>query len=236
MNGKDETDHYRTQRGGRKTSPGAEPGSVRSPTGIDRGSVSSIADRIEHELATTALRKRQAGETPTAREQTALRHIEVAREKRSREEHYRAIPQKDWRAMGAGDGQGEWQWKQLIEQSQRYGVPMTGETISLPAVVRWLRVFLAEHADVLDAAGGGHKALRIQRAELSIRRERLEIEKAELEVAERRGRLLPRDEVRAVLETVAARLRTALRRVGGSVADDVERGLTEAEQAFDRGT
>lgn len=189
----------------------------------------SAAAVLDRELAASAMRKRAAGEHPTAREMAALKRVEKEREERLRWEYYASIPQKHWREMGAGNGQGPWQWVQIQQQAERYGAPIDKDVIDLRAVVRWLRTFFADHSDIMDAQGGGTKALRLEKEALKVRRERLEVEREEFQLAKTKGNYILRDEVQTILQAVGGRLRNALERADVSAHADVVRALNDAE-------
>jgi hypothetical protein len=120
-----------------------------------------------------------AKEALSAPERTALKRHERDKEERLRWQFYRSIPQKHWRAMSGR------QAKVINEQAERYGLPLGGPTVNLPALARALHDFLAENALKLAQddddpllRGGGSPALeqyRVERTALA-RLDRLERE------------------------------------------------------------
>lgn len=112
-----------------------------------------------------ALEKRRRGETPTREEKSALRRFEKRRDEEFRQTALRSITKKEWRAWSGR------QVKVLNEQAERYGLPIGGATIDLPAFVRALHDFLAANARKLagsddddpDLAGAASPALEKQR-------------------------------------------------------------------------
>jgi hypothetical protein len=166
------------------------------------GKPTSQSDDIERELVQSGLRKRAAGQMPSAREAAAIKRFEAKREEDLRWEYYRSIPQKHWLKMSGR------QAKVINEQALTYDLPIDGATIDLPAVVRALHDFLAVHhrkfkqldEDDELLAGGDSPALeryRDERAKL-----------AKLDRLEREQELLPRDKTHAGLIQIASILRT----------------------------
>jgi hypothetical protein len=118
-----------------------------------------------------------------AQERAALKRHEREKEERLRWQFYKTIPQKHWRQMSGR------QTKVLREQEERYGLPLGGPTVNLPALARALHDFLAENALKLAQdddpllQGSGSPALeqyRVERAAL-----------ARLDRLEREGSLIP---------------------------------------------
>src|SRR6478672_11158033 len=99
--------------------------------------ISSAADKLDKDLAAGAFKKLQAGQTPSAQEQAALKRYEKQREDKLRWQYYASIPQKHWREMSGR------QAKVINEQADRYGIPFGGSTIDLKQVVHALHDFLA---------------------------------------------------------------------------------------------
>lgn len=179
------------------------------------------SDRVDRELATAAIRKRQAGETPSAREVAALRRYERGREEQQRWEFYRSIPQKHWREMSGR------QTKILQDQARRYGIPFDSRTIDLPEVVKRLHDFFAKNAkklsddeDLLRGDSPNVERIRAARAEI-----------VEMERDERRGTHLPMSEMAGVLSKYASAIRSSVDQVrrlyGNEPADIVNEHLEE---------
>ena len=143
-------------------------------------------EEAKRQLAASALRKQQAGLQPSRREAAALRWWQKEQEERSRWEHYGSIPKKHWKQMsGRAD-------KVLNEQAATYGIPFDGESIDLPAVVKALHDFLAEHAAIFATARGGDGSLAVrflkaktEEREASARRLRIRADREEGIVLER---------------------------------------------------
>ena len=171
----------------------------------------SASERMDRELASAAVRKRQMGETPSSREMAALRRFEKTKEEDQRWQHYKTIPQKHWREMSGR------QTKILQEQSQRYGIPFDGRVIELPRVVRALHDFLAKNARRLaedpDMTGGGDSAA-LERFRLA------KAETAETELAREQGKLLMADDVVSQWEQIGQRIRNDLQNFGSSIVPD----------------
>lgn len=161
----------------------------------------------------------------------------------------RQIPRKDYQ---------EWSGRAkavLNGQADRWGLPVRGDRVSIPEIVRWLHDFLGEHGRAIGRAvhaaeqrqgrpvpgppedtepnpddmplyAGSSPALERQRAA------RASI--AELELAQRRRELVPVADLRPALSQISSRLREAgdqLRRQFGPEALDV---LIEAVDDCDR--
>ena len=83
---------------------------------------------------------------PNAREVAGLVRYEKLKEEKQRWQYYRTIPLRHWREMSGR------QAKVLIEQADLHGIPFSGKTIDLSAVVAALHNFLADNKYKL--AGG----------------------------------------------------------------------------------
>lgn len=188
--------------------------------------------RLERDLVAAAIAKQREGKCPNQQEAGALRRFERARRERLRWEIYRSIPQKDWRAMSGR------QAKIINQQAELYGIPFGGSTIDLPAVVKALHDFFASNAhklaavkfdDPLMAFGEGPalERYRVARAEL-----------AELELGKRRGNLLPRKQIRELLNSLAPILRGCgdqlQRRCGREALEILDEHLTVWEREIVR--
>lgn len=187
---------------------------------------------IDRALVTSALKKRQQGQTPNSAERAALKRFEEQRDEELRWQHYRSIPQKHWRSMSGR------QAKVINEQALTYDLPFDGATIDLPAVVRKLHDFLALHhrkfkqVDDDDGllSGGASPALeryRDERAKL-----------AKLERLEREQELLPREQVHEGLGRIANILRgvgdTLQKKFGPEALEILNEALDDAEQDIER--
>lgn len=108
----------------------------------------TVAERVAAALddpALAALAKLRAGETLTYNDQRAIKRFERSIGEQLGRELVRSVPQRLYR---------EWsgrQTKVLHEQAERYGLPFAGRAIDLPALVRALHDFLAEHGRRLVA-------------------------------------------------------------------------------------
>lgn len=194
------------------------------------GSPMAGMTEIERKAASEAYRKVLAGQGLTAREQALLKRLEKEKEERLRWQYYSSIPQKHWRTMSGR------QTKVLHEQASRYGLPLGGPTINLPALARAFHDFLADNAHKLAKEddellqGSGSPALERYREERAAL--------ARLDRLERERQLIPRDEVRNGLARVAVILRSAgdsLQRQFGSTAVEIlYEALEDAEREIDR--
>ncbi len=202
----------------------------------------SAEARVDADLVARAYRKLMDKQELSKEERRALKRHETSKEEQLRWKYYDSIPQKHWREMSGR------QAKVINEQAARYGIPFSGATINLPAVVRALHDFLADNAVKLARdedplmQGSGSPALERYREERAAM--------ARLDRLEREGDLLPRDEVREALGRVSSILRSAgdtLQRLYGQGAlevlceslDDAEREIVRCfgqEAAHDDGS
>lgn len=188
------------------------------------------AARVDSDLVARAYRKLMDRKELTKPERAALKRHEREKEERLRWQYYGAIPQKHWRQMSGR------QTKILHEQAQRYGIPWGGATINLPAVVRAVHDFLADHAhklardDDLLMQGSGSPALERYREERAAM--------ARLDRLEREQQLIPRDLARESLGRVAAILRGAgdalQRQFGPAAVEVLNEALDDAQREIER--
>ena len=184
---------------------------------------------IDQDLARAALQKRRLGQRPTREEARALARVESAREEELRWEYYRAIPAKHWREMSGR------QTKVLNEQAARYGLPIGGRTIDLPAVVAALHDFLAANARKLAAGGVDDPALA---GVTNLDRKREEDWKtARLKRHILEGAYLSRADVHGGLSRFASRIRRAgeslQRNYGPDALKILDDALTDAQIEID---
>ena len=188
------------------------------------------ASRVDADLVTRAYRKLMDKQEVSKEERRALKRHESEREERLRKQYYASIPQKHWREMSGR------QAKVINEQAQRYGIPFSGKTINLLAVVRALHDFLADNAVKLARdedplmQGTGSPALERYREERALM--------ARLDRLEREGELLPRDEVREALGRISSILRSAgdtlQRHYGTGALEVLCEALDDAQREVDR--
>jgi hypothetical protein len=127
------------------------------------------------------------------------------------------------------------QAKVINEQAERYGIPFSGATVNLPAVVRALHNFLADNALKLAKdddplmQGSGSPALE------DYRKERAAL--ARLDRLERERELIPRREIHEALGAVAAILRGAgdalQRQFGPQAAEVLHEALDDCQRTID---
>lgn len=183
------------------------------------------SDRIDRQLAVAALKKRAAGEKPTAKELAALARVEKAKEEETRWRFYRTIPQKHWLAMSGR------QAKVIYEQAARYGLPIAEKEIDLTRVVRALHDFFAANKYRFVEGDG---ALEGEDESPGLERYRLaKAEMAELDLASRRRDLVDRealvDMLRRFFDGLRKTSEALRRRFGEEAAGVFERGRREAE-------
>ena len=194
------------------------------------GEPTTASAKLEQAQVAAALRKVVMKETLNRQEQQALKRHEKEKEERLRQQYYRSIPQKHWRAMSGR------QTKVLNEQAQRYGLPFGGPTLDLTKLAPALHDFLAKNAlklardedDLMNGAGSpALERYREERAAIA----RLDRRKME-------GELQPRHEVREMMGTVASILRGAgdalTQQFGPAAAEILHEALNDAQRHVDR--
>jgi hypothetical protein len=155
MAGRSVATNKRTTRSAKRVKTKAAKRRQSGAAGSDEsaGNTESAIQRLDREVAATALRKINAGEQPTGRERAALRRYEAAQEETLRWRHYRAIPQRHWLTMSGR------QAKVVNEQARRYDIPFSGAHIDLLEVIPAFHDFLARNARKLAATNGEDDAL-----------------------------------------------------------------------------
>lgn len=181
-------------------------------------------------LVQSALAKKRAGHKLKRDELRAIERYQRDEDERASRRHYGAIPKKLWC---------EWSGRHrrvLLDQAETYGLPVSGETIDLAAVVKWLHEFLAANTQKLrkdDAAedDGTEAGERLKNL-------RLKNELIEIELAAARGETMPREHVHDGFAAIAARLRAAgdqlQRRFGAEALSIMHEALDDNEQAVER--
>jgi len=191
----------------------------------------NVISTVDQDLARAALEKRRAGLRPTREELRALRRIERAREEQLRWEYYRTIPKRHWLEMSGR------QTKVVNEQAHRYGLPIGGRTIDLPAVIAALHDFLAANARKLAAGDDDDPALA-GASSPNLERKRGE----DWRMARLRRRILehsylPRSTIHDLLARLAARIRHAgealQRQFGPAALTILNDALTDVETEID---
>jgi hypothetical protein len=152
-------------------------------------------------LVQAALAKKRGGQKLKRDEQRAIERYQRDEDERARAKAYAAIPKKLWV---------EWSGRHhrvLLDQASTHGLPVSGETIDLAAVVKWIHDFLADNTHKLrkEEASEGDGTEAGER----VRNLKLKNEKLVEELAEIRRETLSRAEVRDRLGMIAARLRVA---------------------------
>jgi hypothetical protein len=173
------------------------------------------AEQVDRDLAREALRKKQAGLQPSAREAAALRRIQKAEDERRRWEHYSSIPQKHWIAMSGR------QAKIINEQAALYGLPFAGATIDLPAVVRAFHELLAEHGRKIlksdDIETDPDTALKV-----------IKTKRQQFFYEQDLGNWISKEDVHEGMEIFAEAIRGASERLQRDYGPDAQRVLEEA--------
>lgn len=181
-------------------------------------------------LVQNALAKKRAGHKLKRDELRAIERYQRDEDERARRRHYAEIPKKLW-VQWSGR-----QHKVLNDQAAAHGLPVSGETIDLAAVVKWLHEFLAANQYKLlrdDAAedDGTEAGERLKNL-------RLKNELIEIDLAAARGETMPRTQVHDGLAAIAARLRAAgdqlQRRFGAEGLSIMHEALDDADRIVSR--
>jgi hypothetical protein len=185
------------------------------------------SEKVQIELAQSAIAKMRAGKTPTRQEAAALKRVEREREEAARWDFYRTIPKKHWRMMSGR------QEKVLNEQAERYGLPIGGAVIDLTSFVKRFHDFLAENARKLAMATGADSEGESPSLE---RKRAADAQMAEMRVAAARGELVKISEIADGLGIGAAKLREAIERLekkfGREAANIMVEALDDAERVW----
>lgn len=190
------------------------------------------SEQVDRQLAAAALEKQAQGVTPSRNELRALeRQQKVAREKVVAD-YIAAVPKGDWRKWSGR------QHKILDEQAERYGLPIGGATIDLPAAVKAFHDLLAANKHRLAASDDDDAAASldpdIKAARLAFIREGTRQRKIDADRKE--GMVIPRDQVHATYGIIASAIRAAgdsLQRAGELTGEEayeiLQAALTTAE-------
>ena len=111
------------------------------------GNDASASEQIDQQLAREAIEKQRAGETPTARQQAALRKLEKQREEEQRWRLYQHLPKRDYCELAGR------QPKVVNEQADRYKLPLRGRELDLAHVLRAFHDLLAENRERIRPKG-----------------------------------------------------------------------------------
>lgn len=157
-------------------------------------------DDETRKLAAEALRKQKEGKTPSVREEAALRKVRASQENAVFERLVREVPKETYKRWTGR------QSKVLLEQADRYGLPLGEKKINVPELCRAIHDFLAKNKfrfvdDDPLMAGAQSPALEEYR--------RVKTKQEELKLAQMRADLVDRHVVRDCLGHLANQLRVA---------------------------
>ncbi|GAH74685.1 unnamed protein product [marine sediment metagenome] len=189
----------------------------------------SVSDRIQRQLAASAVQKTRQGERPTMRETAALKALEVEREEQQRWLYYHTVPKRHYVQL-SGRSHGV-----LNKQADRHGIPLRGRTIDLQAVLGWLHDFLAKYAYRLKALDDADPLLQGASTPALEQYRQAKVDLVRLEVERQRGNLLPKDKVAQALSGLNSILREAGETLQRQYGDDAAAVLTEAVEDWARG-
>ena len=184
-------------------------------------------------LAMAALEKQRRGQQPTREEAAALRRYEKELEGQRRQEHYQAVPKKDWRIWSGR------QDKVILEQADRYGFPMLrGAAIDLPAFVKRFHDFLAENARKLTGADDDDPSLAGVASPALEKKRQLDCQRLELQLQREQGLWIQRRLVHEGHNRLGGILRVAgealLRQFGPTAQKIINDALNNCERETDR--
>lgn len=155
-------------------------------------------------LVRAAVEKQQRGEQPTRAELAAWKRYEAEQRERYGLAWAQQVPQRLYREWAGGR-----QAKQLGDHERAYGVPCTGKTISLPAVVAWLHQFLVDRREELRTSGGAAGgSLKDEHTRRTIQKLELQIQTLQARRDAELGELVPAPAIEEWLAKKAKALRT----------------------------
>lgn len=180
----------------------------------------------------SALAKKQRGQSDaiTAAERRALETFEVEQDRIRGLRFVAAVPKKlycEWSGR---------QTKVLNEQADLYGIPLRGDTINVPHVIRWLHDWLSDHKHDLAHLRGGPKKNISPKEQLVL--EQIEVYRRRVVLLEQRiareeTLLIPRSEVHEMHVQLAKILRQAgerlLKQYGEGAASILDAALDDFE-------
>jgi len=161
---------------GEETAP-LHPAEAPLPTG-PLLAINPVPAEDKH-FAQAALKKMQAGQSPTGRESDALKRVRKFEEESRTWQIVRAIPLKIWDAMTGKPR------SRRIELAKVYGLPLADvEAIDLAAFLRALETLLVQNAFAIRDAKRDGGTLNSQVKEIDLRLKKLELAKREGELVE----------------------------------------------------
>lgn len=135
----------------------------------------------------------------------------------------------------------EWSGRQIRtinDQAARYGAPIGGPSIDLPAFVRWFHDFLAERSRALAVPEGEDPELSGYDSPALEQQRRLKNQLLEIQLARELGNYVPRLHVHTGLATFAGLIRKAgevlQRQYGDDAYQILDEALVEAQNALER--
>lgn len=190
-------------------------------------------DRLDAEMASAALKKRQAGIAPTRDEQAALRRVGKIKEEEQRWAFYGSIPKKHWIELTGRPA------KVINEGSDNHDLPTSGPTIDLGSFLRRVYDILAANRHTLSGATGDgilpegtSQQLKDRYVEQQIAEKEERVKLLRIERLEKENTLILVDQVREVFAIAAKHIResgvTIRRQFGADASRLLEDGLAEA--------
>ncbi len=167
-----------------------KPSKVAKRVGLSAGPM-PVSECVDHDLAERAIEKQGKGDAPTAQELGALRRIEKRRDEALRAEHYRTIPQRVWISMSGR------QRRTIVDQAEKYNLPIGGATIDLAQLAKAMHDFLAANSAKLAAEDGGNGTLKDQKDRVALETQTLRNERERMDLGERRGTLIEKTDADA---------------------------------------
>lgn len=200
-----------------------------------RSTIEELERREAMALVQAAIRKQAGGQKLSPAERSAWKRWEEQQDRERGLRFARRVPKAIYR---------EWSGRQtkiLHEQADAFGFPLRGATIDVPAVVRAVHDWLAEHKHELaairkNAAAGGGQSLKEQLLAEQIDLYRGKNQLLERQLAELDRVKLDRSEVHALLVRAATMLRAAGERLykqcGQQAGDILATTLKDFEQTI----
>lgn len=173
----------------------------------------SPASRIPKARAAAA--KRARGEKLTRDETRALEWYEQHTRQEILAAGLRALPKGVYCELAGR------QQKVVDDVGRRYGIPTTGATVDLFAVVKAFHDLIAKHATVLSAEGGADWAQEKLKQQIETLKARRQLLESDLE--RRREELIARVDLRRRAQWIAGRLRTLSEQLGRRHGRDAQR-------------
>ncbi len=189
----------------------------------------TVSDRIQRQLAASAIEKTRQGQRPTFREQAALKALEAERDTLLRWTHYHTTPKSHYVLMAGREG------RSLNRQADRHGIPIRGRTVDLAAVIHWIHDLLAKHGQRLAGLDDADSLLVGTSSPALERYRRAKGKLAEFELERQQGNLISKDRMGQALSGLNTILRECALTLQREYGDDAAALMTDAVKDWARG-